>query len=172
MSTALGYRYALALIDWFRRYDGAVALAAVAGDVPAGYVLVVNSADLYRLYRSLLPAVIGCGLVRPWIMADSEIRQMARWRRRLLLGLRPQAPRPPSTMTLKTLAVATPWQSRGVGGELLAAFTAEARKREARTLTLSVARTNTSARAFYAHRGWRLFSEGDGKFVDYGVEIG
>lgn len=170
-STALGHRYALALIDWFRRCDGAVALAAMAGGVPAGYVLGVKSNELHRLYRSVLPAVFGCVLTRPWITADRELRQMAWWRGRLLFGLHSRSPQPPSCMTLKTLVVAAPWQSRGVGGRLLAAFMDEARRREARTLTLSVLRTNTRARAFYAQRGWQLSRDSDGKFVDYSVEI-
>jgi ribosomal protein S18 acetylase RimI-like enzyme len=171
-STALGYRYALALVDWFRRYDGAVALAAMAGGVPAGYVLGVRSIDLHRLYRSLLPVVLGCVLARPWITADGELRRMALWRGRLLLGVtRPRTPPSPSVMVLKTIAVATSWQFRGVGGALLAAFTSAARKCEARTLMLSVLRSNAAAQAFYQHRGWRPTGGTDGKFVDYIAEL-
>ena len=171
-SSVLGYRYALALVDWFRRRDGAVALAAMAGDVPVGYAFGGASIDLPGLYRSLLPVALGCVLARPWILADRELRQMALWRGRSLLAVtRPRTPRPQSDMVLKTIAVAAPWQSRGVGGELLAAFMAEARKHGARALSLSVLHSNATARAFYEHRGWQPSGESHGKFVDYIAEL-
>lgn len=171
-STLLGYRYALALVDWFRRCDGAVALAAMAGDVPVGYALGASSIDLRRLYQGLLPVTLGCVLARPWILADGELLRMALRRGRSVLAVtRPRTPERTSDMVLKTIAVAAPWQSHGVGGALLAAFREAARERGARTLSLSVLRSNATARAFYEHRGWRPSGEAHGKFVDYVAEL-
>lgn len=168
-STLLGEHYATALLDWFRCCDDAVALAATADGAAIGYVLGAWQTDLGRLYRTLLPVTLRCLLDRPFVLVDARVRQMAVLRARLLLrrgGREPSALRP-RCMVLKTIAVADAWRCHGVGSALLAAFTQEAVRRHVSRLTLSVRRTNATARSFYEHRSWHPVGRGDDEFIEY-----
>ena len=166
-STLLGYRYALAFVEWFERRGDAIALAASTNGTPVGYVLGAAPRDVQHLYRALLPVVLGCTLARPWIIASRSVRAMAAQRARLLFGGAETGAAPGSGIVLKTIAVTAQWRDCGVGTRLLAAFAAEARQRGAYTLTLSVLQRNASARAFYERRGWQQSGRRDGALLEY-----
>lgn len=167
----LGPRYAQAFVRWFGTQPQAIVLVATAG-AAVGYVFGVPPADLRRLYRALLPVAVGCTLMRPWVFAHPELRAMAVRRARLLLGgARDTAPGSGAHLVLKTIAVADGWRRRGVGTRLLEAFTDDARRRGARTLTLNVLARNRSARALYERHGWRPTGQREGEFLEYRIEL-
>lgn len=171
-STLLGRRYARAFVAWFAGRGDAIALVAVVGAAPVGYVFGAEPERLRQLYRSLLPVVLRCGLLRPWVVAHAEVRAMAVRRAHMLVGgSAAAADHTGPRMVLKTIAVADEWRRGGIGTRLLEAFTDEARRRGMRTLTLSVLRGNPSARALYERHGWRVSGNADAEFIEYATEL-
>jgi len=167
----LGYRYAFHFVDWFRQAADTVAIVALA-DGPIGYALGVPEAELARLYRRLVPVVLGCVLARPWIVAHPDVRGMAIQRLRLMLSRSSQRRRPDDAcMRLRTLGVRSDWRRRGVASALVDRLTHDAAQRGMGRLMASTRRTNGAAHAFYERRGWRRCDSGDDEFLDYSVAL-
>jgi ribosomal protein S18 acetylase RimI-like enzyme len=157
-STLLGEEYVRAHLRWFCHDPEAIALAAVEGDQVCGYVIGAAQGFRGRIYRRLLGVAVLCVARRPRVLLDPSVRAMARSRLGILAGRRSpgaSAALPGPTMILDTLAVVPERSGQGLGARLLEAFTAEARRRGARSLRLSTRLDNARARRFYERHGLR-----------------
>ena len=170
-STRIGHRYVRRFIDWFRRCQDAIALAACAGEEVCGYVVGAPVGYQHRMYRDLFVVAASSMITRPWVFLHADVREMARARLEILLGrtasgeTEPSLPRP--TMVLATIGVSPKWQGRQVGDRLIGVFEAEARARQMKSLRLTVLQSNAAARRLYERRGWQPWVSESGKRMRY-----
>lgn len=163
----LGRPYARAFLQWFRNSDRGAAFVAVDDDNQvAGYVAGALLPYGEQLNRDLFPLVAKTTLLRPWILLNGRFLRAVRakilWtlgRRKQFISAEPELPQP--TMSLVGIGTAARARGRGVGGQLVAAFEEEARRRGARSLRLSVYAENITARRLYERCGWTFAGGSD-----------
>jgi ribosomal protein S18 acetylase RimI-like enzyme len=158
MNTRIGRRYVYSFIEWFTRSSDAIALAALAEGVVAGYVVGAPHGYQHRMTRELL-FVAACGVLsHPWVFLDSRFRRQIRFRLKSLIGAEikdPAAPAlPQPTMRLVGIGVSPNMRGRQIGYRLMEAFESEARSRGMKSLGLTVYKENSVARKLYERRGW------------------
>lgn len=170
-STRIGHRYVRRFIDWFRRCQDAIGLAACAGGEVCGYVVGAPVGYQLQMYRDLFVVAASSMITRPWVFLHADVREMARARLEILLGRTASGetelslPRP--TMVLDTIGVSPKWRGQQVGDRLMEVFEAEARARQMKSLRLTVLQTNTAARQLYERRGWQPCVSKTGKRMHY-----
>jgi len=175
-ASCLGERYACAFIDWFSRRHGAVALVAMDDEGPCGYAVGLQRDDLPELYRALLPTVVRCLILRPWVWGDPAVRQMALQRLALLArrvpARLPAETVPQPTWYLHTVGVVPHAQRTGVGRQLLVEIEATVRVQGPRSMLLATPRANAPARALYEDQGWAPLGPADCKRIYYVRRLG
>lgn len=158
LNTRLGRPYLRAFFNWFCEAEGTIAVCALSGHQPVGYVVgapLGYTGSLNR--RTLLPALWGIGW-RPWLFLDRRFRQALVGRGRALWGHhtpddQPLLPEP--TFSLVGIAVAPEAQGQQIGRQLMGAFERQARSLGARSLRLSVYPENRAAQRLYTRAGWQ-----------------
>jgi ribosomal protein S18 acetylase RimI-like enzyme len=163
MNTRLGKLYVLRFLAWFMDAPDGIALAAIDGVRPVGYVVGAPLGYKRCLTRATLPAAAAGVLVRPWVLFQGEILKTALegiyglfiHRKDPLVGV----PEELSTLSLVGIGVAPESRGRQAGRALMEGFEAAARARGAHRMRLSVYPTNASARALYEKAGWTLLSD-------------
>jgi ribosomal protein S18 acetylase RimI-like enzyme len=171
MNTRIGRRYVRSFIEWFRRANDAIALAAIVDGTVAGYVVGAPIGYQQRMNRDLLLVAASGLLLHPWVFLEGRFRRQVSGRLANLMGRQsdtagePDLPQP--TMCLVGIGVSRDMQGRQIGSLLMHAFECEARRRGARSLSLSVYKENTAARQLYEKRRWSPWDHAADETMEY-----
>lgn len=176
MNTKLGQRYVHSFIDWFRRQQQTIALAAVHGGELAGYVVGAPVGYDARMNKDLAFVAASSMLIRPWLFGDVRIRRRITARLKILLGRRSQGGEkvdlPNPTMSLVGICVSPRMRGKKIADQLMQAFEEEARSRGMKSLRLSVYKENSAARKLYEKHGWRPHDIPDEDSMYYSLLLG
>lgn len=162
LNARLGVRYARALIHWFARQEGAIALAAVDGNHRVvGYAIGASSTLTQNLHGALFWVTVGSIVLRPWVILDRRLWKVgyARFinkRNDSDAGLEQDLPEP--VMSLFGIGVKPSHRQRGIGLRLLRAFEERAKSLKIRSLLLWVYADRTATRHLYEKCGWQSCS--------------
>jgi len=120
MNVRLGGTYVSRFLDWFRRHDEHIALAAVLEKRAVGYVIGAGEGYLRNLNRDLA-GVVALGILRhPWVLARADIRKALRSRAQaLLVPAAPSAAERNDCIELVGIGVSSSAQGEGVGHALM-----------------------------------------------------
>lgn len=170
MNTMLGRPYLRSFYRWFMSVKQGCVLVAVREGRVAGVVAGAEVGYSAQMNRDLLWTGIRGIALHPRVWVHPRLRRNLRARLALLgrrsvtdaEGEEPQG----KGFSLVAIAVAPELRGMGAGKELVEAFEAEARNRDADYVRLSVYDTNDAARHVYERQGWTIHSHDDG-VVEY-----
>jgi GNAT superfamily N-acetyltransferase len=159
LNSRLGGGYASALIGWFVREKGAIAIAAIDRDHRViGFAMGAPS-NLARLQRQDMFWVTARSMIlRPWLLFDRRLWKVGEARLRNFVAphdIRPSSDLPEPTMSLFGIGVAVSHRKTGVGLRLLQAFEEKARALKMQSLLLWVYEDKIATRRLYEKCGWR-----------------
>ena len=157
----LGVRYARHFLNWFASREDTIALAAIgdAGEV-LGYVTGARGAYGYPLSRAMWRVAGLSMLLRPWVLVDRRIiravaARVRLWRRPTTAPAQLPPPLVPPLVSLVAIGTSSQHRRAGVAAALVERFEEEARKLGAKTVRLTVYKSNVPARTLYERRGWQ-----------------
>jgi len=165
----LGRDYVRAFINWFAHAEFGIALVAI--DSPGrvlGYVVGAPIGYRTRLMRKVWRSALLGVVTRPRLAFSHSLWKTTFQRlkraksRRIAAGLLT-----PPVMHLSVIGVTDAARRHGVGFRLIQAFEHRARDAGAKSLQLSVNRSNSGAIRFYERAGWRLASGPDDDAFTY-----
>ena len=174
LNARLGETYARALIHWFSKQEGAIALAAVDRDHRViGYAIGAPPALALKLRSALFWVTARSIILHPWVILDSRLWKVgyARFMKKSDAGEESRGPDlPEPVISLFGIGVKPSHRQRGIGRRLLLAFEERATLLKARALLLWVYADKMSTRHLYEKCGWQscpgsLESTGVTKYV-------
>ena len=171
MNTQIGRQYVRSFIEWFMRASDAISLAAIADGTVVGYVVGAPTGYEQRLNRDLLLVAAFGMLLHPWVFLEGRFRRQVHVRLENLVRRHSdtvsESDLPQPTVILVGIGVSPEMQGRQVGRLLMNAFESEARRRGARSLSLTVYKSNSAARRLYEKCRWSPWEGVDGETILY-----
>lgn len=160
LNARFGIGYARALIHWFARQEGAIALAAVDGNHRVvGYAIGAPSTLAQKLHGALFWVTAGSIVLHPWVILDKRLWKVGYARfmnKRNASDTSPRSDLPEPVMSLFGIGVKPSHRQRGIGQRLLRAFEERARSHKIQSLLLWVYADRTATRHLYEKCGWQL----------------
>jgi GNAT superfamily N-acetyltransferase len=158
----LGRHYAESVIGWFVRQPDCIAIAAIdqRGTV-LGYAIGAPIGHGATLQRDLFWVSARNLVLRPWLVFDGRLWNIAKSRLRGLWGVQQTGPTvnlPGPVMSLVAVGVASSARREGLGFRLMQVFAERAANLQMRTLLLWVDEHRTGTRRFYEKCGWESCS--------------
>lgn len=168
-STELGQVFLRKMYRWFMKHYPDLALVAIGGVTPIGFVTGSLGSYSHRMFRYTLPEIALGFISNPRLLIHP--RMFSLWRS-FMKGLFTRtagsakteiAGAPGFVASLGSIAVSSESRGRRVGDALMLAFENAARQQKAVSLFLSVKADNKSARRLYENCGWTLVQEDAGQ---------
>ena len=167
LNARLGRGYASALVGWFVREKGAIAIAAIDQDHRViGYAMGAPSDLARRMRQDMFLVTARSIILRPWLFFDKRLWKVGKARLSNFVAphdVPPSSDLPEPTMSLFGIGVALSHRKTGIGLRLLQAFEEKARTLEMRSMLLWVYEDKKATRSLYEKCGWQSCSDTLGK---------